>query len=126
MRPLLSGLEPWRLKELEHELRRRLQVEKERRELQVHYYRIGIPLAYLLPLQAAPAAFLFEALEHAHAFQDQNPLPSPEPVELPHAAVLRTGWDRMNILAVIGLARNETGHLHNDAGQLVLGWQNRF
>lgn len=79
-----------------------------------------------LPLPAVPAAFLVEALEHAHAFQDQTPVPSPKPAELPHAAVLRTGWDCVNILAVIGLARNETGHLHNDAGQLVLGWQSRF
>lgn len=79
-----------------------------------------------LPLQVAPAAFLVEALDHAHAFQDQTPVPSPEPAELPHAAVLRTGWDRSDILAAIGLARNGTGHLHNDAGQLVLGWQSRF
>ncbi len=79
-----------------------------------------------LPVQAVPAAFLVEALENAPAFQDQTPIPSPEPLELPHAAVLRTGWDCSDILAVIGLARNGTGHLHNDAGQLVLGWQSRF
>ena len=54
MRPFSSGLEPWRLKEVECELHGRLQIEKERRELHVPYYRIGIPLAYPLPLQRSP------------------------------------------------------------------------
>ena len=45
--------------------------------------------------------------------------------ELPQALSLRTGWDSGSVLAVVGLSRGVMGHLHNDDGQLILGWQGR-
>jgi hypothetical protein len=47
-------------------------------------------------------------------------------MEHPQALTLRTGWESPDILAAIGLTRNDQGHLHNDAGQLLLGWQGRW
>ena len=46
--------------------------------------------------------------------------------EHPNALSLRTGWDKGDLLAVIGLSRGTVGHLHADGGQIILGWQGRF
>jgi len=45
--------------------------------------------------------------------------------ELPNAASLRTGWNRDDVLAAVGMSRGEMGHLHADGGQLILGWHGR-
>ena len=51
--------------------------------------------------------------------------PAAGPRELPNALSLRTGWEREDLLAVVGLSRGNMGHLHADGGQLILGWQGR-
>jgi hypothetical protein len=79
-----------------------------------------------LPLSRMPAACLVEALEHTDNLNAGGPAPKPDPREHPHAVSLRTGWDSTDILAAVGLTRAAMGHLHTDAGQLVIGWQNRF
>ena len=48
------------------------------------------------------------------------------PQEHPNALSLRTGWDKGDVLAVMGLSRGPMSHLHPDGGQLILGWQGRF
>jgi hypothetical protein len=79
-----------------------------------------------LPVSRMPAACLVEALGSA----DPGPADGAPPVaglhEHPHALSLRTGWDSGDVLAAVGLARSVMSHLHADAGQLVIGWQNRF
>jgi hypothetical protein len=47
------------------------------------------------------------------------------PREHPNALSLRTGWERDDLLAVVGVSRGKMGHLHLDGGQLILGWQGR-
>lgn len=79
-----------------------------------------------LPVSRLQAAGLVEALEHADSLKGDDHPPKPGSYEHPHAVTLRTGWDTADILAALGLTRSETGHLHTDAGQIVLGWQNRF
>lgn len=79
-----------------------------------------------MPLQKMPAAFLVDALERGGAADGGVQPRKPGPSEVPHALVLRTGWDSPDILAAVGLTRGEAGHLHNDAGQVVLGWRGRF
>ncbi len=61
----------------------------------------------------------------------QKLTPAPEPPVLglqehPNALSLRTGWDKGDLLTVMGLSRGSMGHLHADGGQLILGWQGRF
>jgi hypothetical protein len=79
-----------------------------------------------LPPAAMPAALLAEALEHDGSDRGEESPPKPGSAEHPHAISLRTGWGVPDILAAVGLTRTEVGHLHTDAGQLVLGWQGRF
>ncbi len=83
-------------------------------------------LARRFPVSRTPAACLVEAFEHADKLSAGSAPPKPEPREHPHAISLRTGWDSADILAAVGLTRGAMGHLHADAGQIVLGWQNRF
>lgn len=52
--------------------------------------------------------------------------PAAAPQEVANAAILRTGWDSEDVLALVGLSRSSMSHLHNDGGQLILGWYNRF
>ncbi len=79
-----------------------------------------------LPLQSVSAAFLTAALEAAPALAGDGRPPAGGAAEFPHAIALRTGWEDADLLAAVGLPRATTGHLHDDAGQLVLGWQGRF
>lgn len=78
-----------------------------------------------LPTDVVPAAFLAEAIEHGDSPKGAMP-PRPGALEQAQAVSLRTGWDSPGVLAAIGLTRGAMQHLHNDAGQLVLGWQGRF
>ena len=86
----------------------------------------GAWLARRLPMAGMPAALLAEALERTDALRVGSAAPKSGPAEHPHAVTLRTGWDARDILAAIGLTRTEVGHLHADAGQVILGWQGRF
>jgi len=79
-----------------------------------------------LPAAGVPAAFLAEALEHNGSLKSDFVPPRAGAMEHPQAITLRTGWESSDILAAIGLTRNDQGHLHNDAGQLTLGWQGRW
>lgn len=47
-------------------------------------------------------------------------------VDLPSAAVLRTGWDRESCLVAVSNGRAKVGHLHYDNGHIVIGHQGRF
>ncbi len=79
-----------------------------------------------LPVAGFPAALLVEALEHGASLEGGASPPRPGAREHPQALSLRTGWDGPDVLAAIGLTRGDMLHLHNDSGQLVLGWQGRF
>lgn len=79
-----------------------------------------------LPAAVMPAALLVEALESGGFLKSIAQGPSSVPQEHPHAATLRTGWGAADLLAAVGLTRTEVGHLHTDAGQVVVGWQGRF
>jgi hypothetical protein len=52
--------------------------------------------------------------------------PTPKPEEHAASITLRTGWDSKDLAAFIGLSRTDTGHLHYDNGQVVIGAYNRF
>ena len=83
--------------------------------------------AWLLPrfpLQRMPAAGLVAAL--GQKFPSPASVPTVEPHRLPNAVTLRTGWDRADLLAVVGLTCGPVGHLQADGGQIILGWQGRF
>jgi hypothetical protein len=82
-------------------------------------------LAHRLPAAGMPAAFLGQAIERGSSLKG-GAAPASRPSEHPHALALRTGWDASDILAAVGLTRAETGHMHTDAGQVILGWQGRF
>ncbi len=79
-----------------------------------------------LPPRAMPAALLADILEPGGSLNEPAAAPNSGPAELPHAVTLRTGWDASDVLAAVGLTRGEAGHLHTDAGQVILGWQARF
>jgi hypothetical protein len=78
-----------------------------------------------LPVVGMPAALLSDILERGDSLNARAAW-SGRLAELPHAVILGTGWDAPDILVAVGLTRGETGHLHTDAGQVVLGWQGRF
>jgi hypothetical protein len=76
------------------------------------------------PLQRMRADGLVSA--YAQKMQSFTDAPAAGPQELPNALSLRTGWDKGDLLAVLGLSRGAMGHLHADGGQIILGWQGRF
>ena len=76
------------------------------------------------PVQRMPAAGLVAAL--GRKFPSPAKVPPVEPHRLPNAVTLRTGWDRADLLAVVGLTCGAMGHLQADGGQIILGWQGRF
>src|SRR5699024_4402242 len=49
--------------------------------------------------------------------------PATGPQELPTAVAVRDGWELDDPAVVVGLARVPVGHLHHDAGQVVLAWR---
>lgn len=79
-----------------------------------------------VPVSRLPAATLVDVL-HAKSLLGLAPVaPPPEPREHPQAVSLRSGWMARDLAAFVSASRNPMGHLHSDAGQLVLGWQGRF
>ena len=72
----------------------------------------------------------FRAPAVIFAYQQKLPAPSAAPAaglqEHPYSLSLRTGWQKSDALAVVGLSRCQMGHLQPDGGQLILGWQGRF
>ncbi len=76
------------------------------------------------PLQRMTGAGVVSAL--GQKFPSTTKAPAAGPRELPNALSLRTGWEREDLLAVVGLSRGPMGHLHADGGQIILGWQGRF
>ena len=78
------------------------------------------------PLERLPAAALAAIPDHAAFLQRQFSLPEVAPREQLAAVTLRTGWERSDLLAAVGLPRCNMGHLHTDGGHVILGWQGRF
>ena len=78
------------------------------------------------PLQRFPAAALAAIPEHAAFLERRFPTPAAGPREHLAAVSLRTGWESSDLLAAVGLPRCTMGHLHDDGGHVVLGWQGRF
>jgi hypothetical protein len=76
------------------------------------------------PLQQMRAASLVSA--YGQKTQPSTDAPAAGPQEHPNALSLRTGWDKNDLLAVLGLSRGPMAHLHADGGQIILGWQGRF
>jgi hypothetical protein len=76
------------------------------------------------PLQRMRADGLVSA--SGREFQPAPDAPAAGLREHPNAVSLRTGWDKGDLLAVVGLSRGPMGHLHPDGGQIILGWQGRF
>lgn len=54
--PQFQTAVPWSENDLKDSIRERIVVEKQRRELNVYYYRVGYTVAYPLPLSRRPAA----------------------------------------------------------------------
>jgi hypothetical protein len=77
------------------------------------------------PLNRLPAAALVACREHAAFFTQPFPAPATTARELPHAAALRTGWTVGDTVVAVSLSRGAMGHLHADAGHVVLAWQGR-
>ena len=81
-------------------------------------------LMHRFPLQRMRADALVSA--YAQKLQPSTVPPAAGLQEHPNALSLRTGWDKSDLLAVMGLSRGPMGHLHPDGGQIILGWQGRF
>jgi hypothetical protein len=73
------------------------------------------------PLDRLPASVL-EAAEQLGGFEDAEFPVRPGPHRQPATVTLRDG----DLAVAISAANAETGHLHHDAGHLVLGWAGRF
>ena len=76
------------------------------------------------PLQRLRADTLVSA--YGQKMQPSLDAPAAGAREHPNALSLRTGWDKGDLLAVVGLSRGPMAHLHADGGQIILGWQGRF
>lgn len=82
----------------------------------------GAWLLKRLPPVRLPAAAL------ALACAENGETPSAEPATVttvPNAVTMRTGWRGDDLLVAVGGSRSAMSHLHNDGGQLILGWRNR-
>lgn len=66
-------------------------------------------------------------LIHAEAFFRRDfPAPRGRIAEQMASVTLRTGFEPDDILVTIGLPRCQMGHLHPDAGHVIIGWYGRF
>lgn len=79
-----------------------------------------------IPLNRLRAEAWSVALETKDSLERKAAPPRAGLREHPNAVTLRTGWDRDDLLAVLGFSRGKMGHLHPDVGQVTLGWQGRF
>ncbi len=80
-----------------------------------------------VPLPRLPAAALVTALDIDWQCSASNPeAPAAGPAEHAGAVTLRSGRTGEDGLVAVGASRNCLGHLHNDGGSLVVGWQGRF
>lgn len=83
----------------------------------------GTWLIERLPPVRLPAAALALACAEATG---AGVATEPAPVAVvPNAITLRTGWSGDDLLVAVGASRSAMSHLHNDGGQLILGWRNR-
>lgn len=89
-----------------------------------------IPEACWLLKFFPPSRFRAEALRqlvyHSESFGRDFPAPSGGAREQMASVSLRTGFWPSDCLVAVGLPRCQMGHLHPDAGQVVIGWQGRF
>jgi hypothetical protein len=80
-----------------------------------------------LPPDRMPAAALVLLLAHAERMAVDAPAPAGgSPQVVPNAVVLRSGWAEDDLLVAVGAGGSRMSHLHQDSGQVVIGWQNRF
>ena len=73
-----------------------------------------------------PAAAMALGLDNPALVEATPAAPIPKPQAVANAAILRTGWDSTDMLALVGLSRSGMSHLHDDGGHVIVGWQNRF
>lgn len=85
----------------------------------------GLWLVQRIDPARLPAAALARALDHAPSVTASPAKPAARAQQVANAAVLRTGWDSADVLALVGMSRSDMSHLHNDGGQVILGWHNR-
>jgi hypothetical protein len=78
------------------------------------------------PLSRLRSAGLVELLRHQRFFEQPFPEPPAAPAEQLASVTLRTGFQRDDVLVAISLPRCQMGHLHADAGHVVIGWAGRF
>ncbi|MEZ4637804.1 MAG: heparinase II/III family protein [Caldilineaceae bacterium] len=72
-----------------------------------------------------PAAALDLLINRPELSEEPAAAPAPGPREVANAAILRTGWDSDDVLALVGLSRSPMSHLHNDGGQVIVSWRGR-
>lgn len=73
-----------------------------------------------------PAAALEWLLVNQEKLTAVPSCPSPGIQPLATAVTVRTGWEREDLLLVVAASRSPMSHLHNDGGQMLLGWRGRF
>jgi hypothetical protein len=79
-----------------------------------------------VPLSRLPAAALIDSLASGKWIDRASVAPPVAPRVHPHAISLRGGWTSRDMAVIVSAPRNPMGHLHNDAGHVVLGWRGRF
>lgn len=69
---------------------------------------------------------LRQLVEHHEVWARDLAPPSGGAWEQMASVTLRTGWTPADCLVAVGLPRCQMGHLHPDAGHVIIGWQGRF
>lgn len=101
--PQFAGpCEPWAADDLDAEIRSRVAAEKQRRELDVYYYRIGYTLSFPLPVSQRPAA---------------RGLPSGVLAKTPYPWLIWLSWDLEERWRVLHTAWRQSGDVQ--AGELL-------
>jgi hypothetical protein len=78
-----------------------------------------------IQLSRLRAAALAQLLQQADFFDRPFPNPSWLAGEQLASVTLRSGWRASDVLVAVGLPRCAMGHLHPDAGHVIIAWQGR-
>lgn len=77
------------------------------------------------PIRRMPIAALAELYGSEKVERDEA-VPSIGPRQHRSSVTLRSAWGRQGMMVAVGWPRCAMGHLHLDAGHIILGWQGRF